>query len=377
MSQFHFEKIDPLSINKLQHPYKDVNSEDFFLSLQERLEEMKVLLHHVLHHIHQGILFVNKEKIISYANTFAEKILEKASLVGKNYLEIFSDEHFGFSIQKNLEFGLSPTLQYLTFEGKEIEVFALSPKELPKSREGILFFLRDTTQLKELQRTSSHTERLKALGEMAATIAHEVRNPLGGIRGYASLLYRDLENSKHLQDMASQIIEGTKLLERTVNHVLQYARPVNLQISSVNLASFLREITSFIKMDPSFPDNVSLELHISQDPLFAPLDKDLFRSALLNLLVNAFQAIENEGKIIVSLLKNNNSGILTISDTGKGISESDVQHLFSPFFTTKQKGTGLGLAEAHKIIQAHLGTIDVRSRINVGTTFTITLPLRR
>ena len=240
----------------------------------------------------------------------------------------------------------------------------------------MIIVLRDISEIKRLELVANRNDRMRELGEMAASVTHEIKNPLGGIRGYASLLYRDLENSKHLQEMASHIIEGTKSLERLVNNVLHFSRPVKATLVSSNISSVIQEIINFIKVDPSFPKEILLECHIPKETFLVSLDRELFKSAILNLIINATQSIENFGKITISLIKNNSSCMIGISDTGKGIEQQDIENIFSPFFTTKKHGNGLGLSETFKIIQAHSGTIDVRSRIDLGTTFTIILPTK-
>ena len=138
---------------------------------------------------------------------------------------------------------------------------------------------------------------------MAATVAHEIRNPLGGIRGYASLLYRDLESNKHLQEMAGTIIEGTKTLEKLVSAVLHYSRPIQIDTQTIELGSYLKKIGKFLKVDPAFPDTVRLDVHIPNDPLIAPIDPEALKSALLNLVFNAFQAMPQGGSLTISLMK--------------------------------------------------------------------------
>jgi signal transduction histidine kinase len=375
---------------RLQERFKEVHTEleKSNHSLRQKILELNTLsnyLNNILKNISQGLIFIDSEGIITTFNLAAEGILEKESskILFANYWDHFSDDFFGFSIRHALAFGLSHHLTYLNlslFEShkKEIEVSASYVYDAPKKYQGIILLLRDVTKLQKLQSIANRNDRMKELGEMAASVAHEIRNPLGGIRGYASLLFRDLESSTHLQEMAAFIIEGTKTLERLVNNVLQFSRPIHLQPTLIDLGRFLKEICKFMKVDPSFPENVTLNLHLSQEPLYAPIDKELLQSALLNLFVNALQAMEEKGgTLTLSLWKNNDACVITVADTGKGIESKDLEKIFSPFFTTKQKGTGLGLSEAYKIIQAHLGHIDVRSQLGAGSTFTVTLPLKR
>jgi signal transduction histidine kinase len=122
---------------------------------------------------------------------------------------------------------------------------------------------------------------------------------------------------------------------------------------------------------------VKIEIHIPQDPILAPIDPEALKLCLLNLIYNAFQAMEQGGLMTLALIKLDNVCQISVTDTGIGIDPNHLQQLFSPFFTTKQKGTGLGLVEAQKIVQAHGGQIDVRSQLGRGSTFTLILPLKR
>ncbi|HEY4255321.1 MAG TPA: ATP-binding protein, partial [Chlamydiales bacterium] len=123
--------------------------------------------------------------------------------------------------------------------------------------------------------------------------------------------------------------------------------------------------------------NVKLLLHIPNEPIFVPVDPESLKSALLNLVINSWQAMPKGGTISLSLMKFNTTCQIVLTDTGIGIPEEILEQLFSPLFTTKQAGNGLGLVETKKIVEAHGGTIDVRSRLGMGTTFTITLGLQR
>ncbi len=141
--------------------------------------------------------------------------------------------------------------------------------------------------------------------------------------------------------------------------------------------SIIKELIKSIKNDPSFSEKVKIQLHLPESSFLIPADKELLKSAILNLIVNAYQAMDDNGVLDISVIKNNNLCVISITDTGEGIEEKDLENIFSPFFTTKQNGNGLGLSYANKIIQAHFGQIEVRSQLNKGTTFTISLPITR
>lgn len=216
---------------------------------------------------------------------------------------------------------------------------------------------------------------MKLLGEMAAQVAHEIRNPLGGINGYASLLKRDLADNPPLQQMAGYIVEGTDNLNRLVSQVLSFARPVQPHMERTDLVALIHEVKQHVLADTHLNiQSVIIDIDTCADKLFLSLDTALFKSALLNLLVNAIQAMPDGGEILISVRENPKHVILSISDTGTGIPEENMSKLYLPFFTTKPEGNGLGLVEVQKVVQAHGGSIDATSTLDKGTTFVIKLP---
>lgn len=355
--------------------------------LQEKISELSLTstyLHGLLKHISQGILFLHMDGTVLSYNEAAEKILgiPSSQVLYQKYDRFFKDDFFGFSLKDALDFGIISSISYVSLhlpsqEKKEIEVFPTFLHKEKNPYQGLILLIKDMTQLEKLHQLAARSDRLKQLGEMASTIAHEIKNPLGVIRGYAALLQRDLSSTPQLKEMTENIMEGVKLLDRFVAKMLLYTRPMELSFASVDLAMFLRKTVRLIQVDPCFPKNVFLKVHISFEPFFIPIDQDAFRSCLWNLIVNAFQAMPKGGEITLSLLKQDQQAILTLADAGDGIEEKYLEQIFSPFFTTKEFGNGLGLAEVHKIIQGHRGKIEVRSQVGKGSVFTITLPLRR
>jgi nitrogen-specific signal transduction histidine kinase len=362
---------------KLQETLLSVNQE--LAQKVAELQRITAYLNNVLKNITQGILFIHFDGTITVINEAAQKLLELQSekILFKKFWDALSNEALGFSMHEALKFGLCQRLLYKTYKNRELEISTTFVYEGPKPYHGLIVLLKDISETQKLQRIANRNDRMKELGEMAATVAHEIRNPLGGIRGYASLLFRDLQQQPPLQEMAGYVIEGTKNLEKLVTTVLQYAKPIQIQTESLEMKNFLRQLVKFIKIDPDFPKTVHLQLQLLSDPLMTPIDPEAIKSALLNLIFNALQAMPTGGTLTITLLQQKASCQIEISDTGIGMDEEQINRLFSPFYTTKQTGNGLGLVETQKIIQAHLGSLEVRSQVHRGTTFTITLPLKR
>lgn len=337
-----------------------------------------LFLKEALQNISEAFLFIDLSGRLVLANDVACKFFSLPALVsGQSFWEFFPDDYFGFSMRESLKFGLLHGLVYKSQRLLELEIKTSFLTLGPPSHHGLVLVARDISEERDVRRALQQNERVKILGTLVAKIAHEVRNPLGGIRGFASLLVRDLEKQPHLKEMALAIIDGTKMIESQMTHILHYARPIQLKIQSRDLGALLRELARFVKVDPAFPSGVKLALHIPNDPIIVPVDADALKSALLNLMFNAIQAMPGGGTLTLSLFRLEGCCQIAIADTGTGIDAETLDHLFSPFFTTKVKGNGLGLVEVEKIVKAHQGTIDVRSEPSRGSTFTLNLPLRR
>jgi signal transduction histidine kinase len=230
-------------------------------------------------------------------------------------------------------------------------------------------------QLSEKNRLLERKNRLAALGEMAAGLAHEIRNPLGGIQLYASLLAQDVADRPAALQTVQKISGGVKRLDGLVAHVLQFAREVVIHPQPIELPALVAQSIEYAQK--KFDERkvvCSVEgpalLTVVADPL-------LLGQVILNLLLNAAEAIERGGSVFVHFGAAGDSDPgrfwLTVRDTGPGISQSVIERIFNPFFTTKDNGTGLGLAIVHRIIEAHDGAISVSNPSGGGAKFEIRL----
>lgn len=359
------------------------------------LDMMSFYFQSLISKMSQGLLFVDLNGDVTTYNMEAENILDipATTILFSNFWAHLEDDQFGFSMREALANRSSPQTVFTTLKRndnapKELEVNTTFVneegdsskeygKDIPlKKFQGIIILIRDITKMKRLQAIANRNDRLKELGEMAALVAHEIRNPLGGIKGFASLLKRDLKDDPENAKMAQYIIEGTETLNRLVTNVLNFARPVKLQMENTNLAALLKELLAHFEADINLSQSIEIDLVATVKTLKLRLDPQLIKSALLNLIVNAQQAMnERGGRITLSLDKDQHHAIITITDQGCGIPEENLVQIFSPFFTTKVEGNGFGLAEVSKIIQAHEGQIKVTSTLNVGTEFIVKLPL--
>lgn len=243
---------------------------------------------------------------------------------------------------------------------------------------GHLFILRDLVEVKHLQDQVRRNERLTALGNLAAGVAHEIRNPLSSIKGFATYLAGKITGEGPDKEAAKVMIQEVDRLNRVVSELLEFARPGEMRLKSGNINDVVERTLRLAGSDASAK---GISAHFTRDdslPL-VPVDAERLTQALLNLFLNAIQAMERGGSLEVSASLDRETGRLgvRIADTGRGMSPEMLSGIFNPYFTTKPSGTGLGLAIVHRIVEGHNGEIKVESQPGKGTTFTLLLPLGR
>ena len=253
---------------------------------------------------------------------------------------------------------------------------------------GATLFFKDLTRVEQLEERERLRDRLAALGELAAAIAHEVKNPLAGIEVMAGLLKRRLPDSQDAQSILRDIIKEAKMANAIVLEVLDFVRPIRLQVERVSLADVIGDAVSMaeshvrrgaVRVDVQLPEELP---RIQGDP-------HQLRQLFTNLLTNAFEAMSGSGAIRISAQQLSQEEEATagseshelpsiqieVSDNGPGVPADVIDRIFSPFFTTKPQGSGLGLAIVRKIVDAHDGSIDVTAPAEGGTRFRVTLPV--
>lgn len=227
-------------------------------------------------------------------------------------------------------------------------------------------------KLRETEDSLRRQDRLAALGEMSAGLAHEIRNPLGIISSSAQLL-ATAPSEKNDSDLLTVIQEESCRLNGLVSRFLDFGRPQQLRRRPCPLNSFLTQIVDHVR-SLATPKGIELSAFLPTTPIELCLDTELLHQAVLNLLLNAVEACHAGDRITLTLSQRNNQVRISIEDSGSGIAPELLDQIFNPFFTTRAQGSGLGLANAHKAIDLHGGTIEVHSRPDRGSTFTILLP---
>jgi len=258
--------------------------------------------------------------------------------------------------------------------------FILSEVMTGEQRRDYVLVFQDITTLKRLEAETARTRRLVSLGVMASEIAHQVRNPLGGIELYASLLKERASGDP--KRLAGEILNAVQRLYTTISHLLSFAAEPNISADLLAVPSLFKDLQEDCK---PLLVNSSASISFSCAPDLPPLwaDRGLLAQAILNLIVNAKEAMPKGGRIVLEAKLSSFSAIsrpihraieIGVSDEGVGIATENRERIFDPFFTTKSEGTGLGLAFTHKIITAHGGSITIASDSGRGTQISVYLP---
>jgi signal transduction histidine kinase len=230
-------------------------------------------------------------------------------------------------------------------------------------------------EIHNLHRTQmSRAEHLATLGEMAAGLAHEIRNPLAGIAGVIEIVGRDLPPSSPAHDVLKDMRAEVQHINRILTDLLSTARPKQAEFRLADLNS-TAEHAVLIAREQAREKDIKVELSKAENLPLVLHDENQITQVLLNLLLNGIQAVDSGGGIRLELGRQNGSARITVSDTGQGISPENLPNIFLPFFTTKGQGTGLGLPLARRIVENHGGHIAVTSTVGEGSQFTVLLPL--
>jgi two-component system sensor histidine kinase HydH len=240
---------------------------------------------------------------------------------------------------------------------------------------GYVFIFRDLMEVRRLQQEVERTKRLASLGSLAAGVAHEIRNPLSSVKGFATYFRDKLKDNPQDRDTATTMIQEVERLDRVIGQLLEFARPSTLRIKPVRVADLVQHSLKLIDGDARAKE-IEIKSEVPANLPDVPIDADRMSQVLLNLYLNSLQAMDAQGILEVKVTRDETRKLTTIivADNGGGIDPADQEHIFDPYFTTKPDGTGLGLAIVHKIIDAHHGTVKVRSKPGLGTTITLILP---
>jgi len=360
------------STQTLEDAYRrlEARARELGLELAAKNQELALTidyLNYILESMSDGVIAIDTRGVITTFNRAASDVLgfTSAEAVGRVFHELLGRE-----------FSAAPAAALSgRLRAKSGRAVPVAERDEPiadrnKTCIGYVKVFQDLTEIEALREQVRQNERLAAIGEMAATVAHEIRNPLGGIRGFAALLARDIPTDDPRARLVEKILAGADNLNRVVDELLEYTRPVEIRLRTVDCAELVSAALAYLDLGGrpiAIHNNMAPGLSVRADP-------DKMRQVLLNVLLNAVQSIEGAGSVWIDAAMDADWVVLCIRDSGCGIDPGHIGRIFSPFFTTKEKGTGLGLAVAAKIVEGHLGAIEAESTPGMGAAIRIRLP---
>ncbi|HVL66823.1 MAG TPA: ATP-binding protein [Vicinamibacterales bacterium] len=344
--------------------------------------------------LRNGVLAVTRDGRIAVMNDVAHRIFGltvKTSVIGRPYTDVLKDLPDVTRILAGaFELSHLPNRAELRLKRtNKVIGYTLSQVRDGRGRvTGATLFFKDLTRVEQLEERERLRDRLAALGEMAAAIAHEVKNPLAGIEVMSGLLKRQLADNQDAQSILADIIKEAKMANAIVVEVLDFVRPIRLQVEHVAIADVVRDAVAIAESHPQRGD-IALDVRVPFDLPDIQGDPHQLRQIFTNLLTNAFEAMGGRGRVQIAAtllpleeevaFGSDVHGVpsiqVEVSDNGPGVPPDVMEKMFSPFFTTKPQGSGLGLAIVRKIVDAHDGRIDVSARAEGGTRFRVTLPV--
>ena len=352
---------------------------------------------HVLDSIEDGVIAIDTRGTIVLFNPAAQVCtgFSERQGVGKSFETLFSgQDDLLYLVRTAVREGRSVSkYENLLLRRPNGTTLAISVSVSPiynrkGDQEGVVMILRNLSRIRDLEEAVRRADRLSMLGTLAAGLAHEIKNPLGGIKGAAQLLAIELKGESQLQEYTDVMVREVERVNGLIEELMDLARPRPPCFSEVNLAKILGDIVLFQK-EAHRKKDVAFKLNL--DPSIPPIkgDENLLTRLFLNLIKNAAEALRSSGEVeiitkVASDYSMHKEGerpapliLVQIKDNGKGIAADEIDRIFTPLYTTKSNGTGLGLAICQKIVHAHQGFLKVKSEPDVGTVFSIYLPFLR
>lgn len=349
----------------------------------QSLANLRALHERIVASIRSGLVTTDLEGRIFTFNVAAQEITgyQEDVIRGKDASILFGEmkEHIAETLRALEKGHNSPRYETncLTAEGMRLRLgYSIAPLSSESGdTTGMVITFQDLTQVRTLEETSRRQDRLAAIGRMAASIAHEIRNPLAAMRGSIQMLHAEVDRDSSQAQLMEIILRESDRLNRIITDFLSYARPRTLIQARVDVGDLLYQTFALMRHSPEINSNQSIVEELPDEPLFAEADEGQLKQVFWNLSRNALQAMPDGGTLRATLEENSNARLrISFADSGRGMSPEQVDQLFEPFSSTTG-GTGLGLSIVYQIIRDHGGTINVRSLVGQGTTITVELPM--
>jgi two-component system sensor histidine kinase HydH len=352
--------------------------------VDKTLKETEDYTAQVVANMANGLLSMNSEgRVVSYNQLALELLgLNEVKLKGMNLQDVMDFQKSGIvHTLSECSPSLDREILHRQPSGEEVPLAVSVTPILGREDEckGAVMVLRDLREIKRLEEEVRRSEKLAAIGKLAAGVAHEIRNPLSSIRGFSQFLRHALTERPKEQEYAEVMVKEVDRINKVVTDLLTFSRPMAAELAPSDLRELMEHVVRLVQADAQ-ESGVEIHMNVALERSDFPLDSNQITQALLNLMLNGLQASESGGRIEIGAATSKTGSRLHIwvEDDGPGIPEEQMRNIFDPFFTTREEGSGLGLAIVHTIVENHRGEVRVKSPApgrNRGSRFTISLPI--
>jgi two-component system sensor histidine kinase PilS (NtrC family) len=347
------------------------------------LEAVLMSTDDILENINSGIVTIDNEGVVKQMNPAARSILNlgEVPVLGSRYSDIFPEGVKGLSNMIENFSGQDREqvrIEIVNEKGLPVPIMASISSMRTENVDlgGLIINLVDLTEEEEIQKRLRSADRMKTALELSAGIAHEIRNPLASIQGALEVIMKELKgNEGRIGKLADLVLKEAERLNNIIERFLQFVRIPKRERKNTDLSVILRDVVELVKNHPTYNKGIEISTTFPSERFIVFVDPEQIKQVFLNILLNAFAAVERDGKIEIRFPRRNTHCGVSFKDNGKGIDGEDVEKIFQPFFSKNPSGSGLGLSVAHRIIEQHKGEITVLSKTGEGSTFTVWLPL--
>lgn len=358
---------------KVEERTGELNTLNKELEEQKReIEKSNKLKGKILESILSGIIvFDNYDRLIEY-NKAAERILNKKLCLAEYWTNLKLEEEYGLKGYDVAKKGKVATgNKKIITNNKELYInYNFIP--INKPGEGIILLINDLTDIKKYEEMASYNDKMQALGQLSAGIAHEIRNPLTSINTFIDLIPYKLQDEQFRKELVTITKKEINRMNELITQLIDYTKPAIRQPTSFYIHEVLEEVLILFS-NQCKKNRIQIVKDMSRISVFA--DRNQIKQVLVNIILNSIESIEGGGEIRISTLKGDTAGSIVIKDNGCGIAQEHINKIFQPFFTLKPHGTGIGLAITRKLVEENKGNISIESHENRGTTMTVSLPL--
>jgi len=349
-----------------------------------RIRDLRAFNEYVINSLLSGLITTDHEGRILTFNRAASSIIgvSAAQVVGRNVMEVMQMPESVRTRMADLIAGRSLRVdsQHRTPDGRVIDVgLTASTLTFPEGGTGYLWSFQDVTEIRRLERDARLRQRLAAVGEMAAGIAHEIRNPLASMSGSIQVLRQELPLSEDQAQLMDIVLRESERLNDTIRSFLAYARPQRSAPARLDVRKVVQDAATLLRNSAEVRSDHVIDVAVPADAVWCEADENQIRQVVWNLATNGLRAMSNGGRLRLAVSSERASEgdewvVLAIRDEGCGIAPEDLDGIFQPFRSSFERGTGLGLAIVHRVVTDYNGTIQVSSEVGIGTTMSVRLP---